>query len=258
MQSSYNLMKFLGELVAGADHEISNLLMMVEGSAHILLSDKPSVEARSLAIGAISEKTKRIKEVMEELRTLLNDGSQDPWKDNYVKELTAQAISLCKTRFKNHKIFFSINIKEDSAIESRQTQMVQALLAVLTSAHDSIIQQKDRWIQVQVYDFDEEIVMEVSDSGHKFSPQDLEEGFSPFYTGAQGRLGVSLALAKHIVEGHGGQVNLFNKNDTTPTIRLSLPRSRPVQPAALAQPIIRQEYEIFEENVVVLQAKRAA
>jgi signal transduction histidine kinase len=257
IQCSYNLMKFFGELVAGADHEINNLLLMVQGSAHILLSENPSIEARSMAIDAITEKTQRIKDIMEELRGLLNDGSSDPLKDNYVKDLTDKAIALCKTRFKNHRIFFSVNIAESSAIECKQTQIVQALLAILNSAHDSLIQGKEKWIQVQVFDLDEEVVLEVTDSGKAFSPEDEQRAFDLSYTSSSGRLGVSLALAQNIINSHGGKIEVFNK-ELIPTVRVILPRVQPASPAAGVVKVLHQEVEIYEENVTVLQHKRAA
>lgn len=256
MQCSYNLLKFVGELVAGADHEINNLLMMVQGSAHILLSADPSIEARNMAIDAITEKTLRIKEVMEELRSVLKDGNSDPIKDNYIKELTEKAIGLCRTRFKNHRIFFSLNINEYSAVECKETQLVQALLAALTSAHDSIVPQKDKWIKVDLFDLDEEVVLDIQDSGSKFSPEDLEQAFSPFYSSTCGRLGVSLALAKNIIESHGGKIEVFNKTDK-PTIRISLPRSQAASPASNVR-MIQQTYEINEENEQVIPLKRVA
>lgn len=257
MASIYNLLKFSGELLAGADHEISNLLMMVEGSAHILLSPNPTVAARQMAINAISEKTSRIKEVIGELRELLSDGSQDPWRDNSVKELTTKAMSLVKTRLKNHRVFFSLNIDQSCTVESQSTQMVQALLSVLTSAHDSIQNSKEKWIKVEVYNFEEEIIMEIQDSGLSFNPQDLTSGFDPFYTHSSGRMGVALALTKTIIESHGGAVSIFNNKSNHPTIRLSLPRSRENQPA-LPEKKVEEQYEIYEENVVALNIKKAA
>ena len=255
--SIYNLLKFSGELLAGADHEINNLLMLIQGSAHILLSPNPTPAARQMAIEAISEKTNRIKEVISELRLLLSNDSNDPWKDHSVKNLTTKAMSLVKTRFKNHKIFFSLNIDETSSIECHATQMVQALLSVLTSAHDSITPAKEKWVKVEVFNFDEEIVMEVQDSGSEFNDQDLISGCEPFYTHKSGRMGVALALAKTIVESHGGQLSLFNNKQNHPVVRLSLPRSRPIDSEATGE-LINQTYEIFEELVVPLVAQKAA
>jgi signal transduction histidine kinase len=254
--SIYNLLKFSGELLAGADHEINNLLMLVQGSAHILLSSNPTPEARQMAMQAITEKTNRIKEVITELRSLLTDGSSDPWKDNSVKELTQKAMGLIKTRFKNHKIFFSLNINEASSIECHQSQMVQALLSVLTSAHDSITPAKEKWVKVEVFSFDEEIIMEIQDSGAQFSEQDLIAGFDPFYTHQSGRMGVALALTKTIVESHGGVVSIFN-NDNKPVVRLSLPRSRTLN-ATSGGLLINEEYEIYKDTVVALAPKQAA
>lgn len=255
--SVYNLLKFSGELLAGADHEINNLLMLVQGSAHILLSPNPTPEARQMAIQAITDKTNRIKEVISELRIMLSDGSKDTLKDNSVKALTSKAMSLVKTRFKNHKIFFSLNIDESSSIECHSTQMIQALLSVLSSAHDSITPAKEKWVKVEVFNFDEEIIIDIQDSGQGFSQEDLVSGFDPFYTHQSGRMGVALALAKTIVESHEGEISIFNNNQNHPVVRLSLPRSRPVTVNEQGL-LINEQYEVFEDEVVDLVAKKAA
>ena len=245
-------LKMVGEMVAGADHEIGNLLMMLEGSAHILLSKDPSPEAKSLALEAISEKTQRIQEVMAELRGVLNSGDKDFLQDNYVKDLITKAISLCRTRFKNHKIFFSINISEDSAIQCKETQLVQAILAVLTSCHDSIVNQKEKWIKVSVCDLEDELIIDVEDSGQELSEA---ESLELFQNPHNNRGGIALMWAKEILEAHKGKISIFN-NENHPVTRIVVPR---LQSPAVAQNLkIVQSYEIYEENVVSLPLRKAA
>lgn len=246
-------LKLIGEMVAGADHEINNLLMMVEGSAHILLSKDPSPEAKELALEAISEKTHRIKQVMDELRGLMNSGEKDSLKDNYVKDLITKAISLCRTRFKNHKIFFSVNINEYSAIQCKETQIVQAILAVLTSSHDSIVNKKEKWIKVSVCDLDEELIIDIEDSGSELSSAETVELFNNPHND---RGGIALMWAKEIMETHKGKISLFNNESNHPVTRLVLPRLQSA-PETLSLKI-QEEYEIFDENVVSFPIKKAA
>lgn len=254
---SYRILKFLGELVAGADHEINNLLLMIEGSAHILLDTDPSPEKRTLAIDAISNKTKRIQEVMAELRSILKDGTDEKFKSLTVKELTSKAISLCRTRFKNHRIFFSINISEDLQIEGRETQLIQALLAILTSSHEAIVQKKERWVKIDVLELDKELAIKVEDSGDELTLTETQELFKPFFTSHDGRQGVGLALAKHIIEGHRGVIEIKNI-DQKPCVLITLPRYQPEASSGVASARVMEKYEIYEENVIYLHKKKAA
>lgn len=213
-----SLIKFAGDLIAGADHEINNLVMMIEGSAHILLSENPSPEAKNMALEAISEKTHKVKEVMDDLRKVMSTGEKDDLKDNYVKDLTSKAISLCKTRFKNHRIFFSVNIDEFSAIQCKETKLVQAILAVLTHSHENIIKQKEKWVKVKVFDFDEELMIDIEDSGGNYL-----EGYLDLVTNENNEeFNIGLSWAKEIVEEHKGNIKMINGEH--PVTRITLPR----------------------------------
>lgn len=246
-------LKMIGEMVAGADHEINNLLMMMEGSAHILLSKDPSPEAKALALEAITDKTQKIQQVMEELRGVLNTGEKDYLKDHYVKDLITKAISLCRTRFKNHRIFFAININEESAIQCKETQLVQAILAVLTSCHDSIVSQKEKWVKVSVCDLEDELIIDVEDSGQELTEEEKHELFS---NPNNHRGGIALMWAKEIVEAHKGVITLFNNEAHHPVTRIVVPRIQ--SPAASNSLKLSQSYEIYEENVIALPIKKVA
>lgn len=240
----------MSELVAGADHEINNLLMMIEGSAHILLSKDPSPEAKAMALEAISSKTESIKQVMEDLRSVLSSGENDTLKDNYVKDLVTRAIQLCRTRFKNHRIFFSININEYSAIECKETQVIQALLSILTICHDAILKNKEKWIKVSVCDLEAELIIDIQDSGNALS----ETECSNLCQENSNRSGVALNWAKDIVQNHKGKILFFN-NDNHPVTRLAFPR---LQNKDGECDKISQTCEIYEENVTYGPLKKSA
>jgi signal transduction histidine kinase len=56
------------------------------------------------------------------------------------------------------------------------------------------------------------LVFRVSDTGIGIDPEDLTHVFESFYQGKdpsqRGRLGLGLSIAKEIVEGHGGQIEV--------------------------------------------------
>jgi signal transduction histidine kinase len=260
LEYNYKIMQFMGELVAGADHEINNLLMMIEGSSKIIVDDSLTVEHKQLAIDALATKTKRIKEIMFDLRSVLKDGSSDKIRTYNIRDLINKSISLCKTRFKNHRIFFQLNISEDLRIEGKETQLLQSLLSVLTSSHDAIVHHQDRWIKVSVIEQDEAISIIVKDSGNPLNEHDKENMYNPLYETDDGRTGVGLSMAKGIIEAHKGVLSIGNSVEGTPQVWISLPKLQPhTATVSLKENRIIEEVEIYDQKINrINQQKKAA
>jgi signal transduction histidine kinase len=74
-------------------------------------------------------------------------------------------------------------------------------------------------------------VIEVADRGFGIAPSDLPRVFSPFFradrsrTRATGGVGLGLALAKRVIEAHGGAIELESELDVGTTVRFRLPAS---------------------------------
>ena len=75
----------------------------------------------------------------------------------------------------------------------------------------------------------EGVVFHVADSGPGFSPDDLAHGFEQFYRGeaarrrALGGAGLGLAIARGIVEAHGGRIWAENRAEGGARVSFLLP-----------------------------------
>jgi signal transduction histidine kinase len=73
------------------------------------------------------------------------------------------------------------------------------------------------------------LVVEVQDRGIGIAPEDLPKLFTPFFrtdrsrTRASGGVGLGLAMAKRIVEAHGGTVSAESRASAGTTLRFTLP-----------------------------------
>jgi signal transduction histidine kinase len=93
-----------------------------------------------------------------------------------------------------------------------------------------------RWLGIKVAALREGqqecVAITVSDKGMGIDPKDIPHIFTPFYRGstvikAQIRgTGLGLSLVKHIVEGHGGRIDLVSKPGQGSTFTLLLPAHR--------------------------------
>jgi signal transduction histidine kinase len=69
------------------------------------------------------------------------------------------------------------------------------------------------------------IIVEIEDTGHGISAEELPRIFNPFYTTKKTGTGLGLAIAHRIVENHGGTLSVKGTSGSGTTFRIVLPRS---------------------------------
>jgi signal transduction histidine kinase len=78
---------------------------------------------------------------------------------------------------------------------------------------------------------DAHVEIAVADRGVGMSDVEVARMFEPFFTTKRRGSGIGLAVSKNIVDGLGGRIDVESASGAGTTIRLTLPRSRPVAPA---------------------------
>ena len=68
------------------------------------------------------------------------------------------------------------------------------------------------------------LLIEVADRGEGIEPGDEARVFEPFYTRRTQGTGLGLALARRIVEGHGGQIVAAGRPGGGTSFRIEIPR----------------------------------
>jgi signal transduction histidine kinase len=80
-----------------------------------------------------------------------------------------------------------------------------------------------RTISVHAFIRDEQVVFEVSDSGHGIPQNLLREIFIPFFSTRQEGSGIGLSLSKQIVSSHRGNIAVRSTPGEGATFTVSLP-----------------------------------
>lgn len=102
---------------------------------------------------------------------------------------------------------------------------------VLTNIFDNAIKfspMKSR-LTATISRTDDQTILEITDEGPGIMPHDLPRLFERFYKGDRSRTrtgggtGLGLAIAKHLVEAHGGTITARNNDVTGATFRIELP-----------------------------------
>jgi signal transduction histidine kinase len=79
-------------------------------------------------------------------------------------------------------------------------------------------------INLQWQEFRTEVLIKVSDRGPGFSPEDIKNAFTPYYSKRPGGTGLGLAIAKKIILDHHGSIWLENLPEGGAQVSVILPR----------------------------------
>ena len=113
-----------------------------------------------------------------------------------------------------------LNVKGD------RVQLEQVILNLVVNAIDALANadRDNRRIKVRTDLLDDGTAeLSVSDNGPGIRPDALKQIFEPFFTTKQSGMGMGLAIARTIIEAHGGQLSAENRASGGAIFRLSLP-----------------------------------
>lgn len=205
-------MASLGEMAGGIAHEINNPLAIIQGRADLIKRSlgtaNPDISKLREWMEQIEKTAKRISQIVNSMRALSRDGTQDPMETIEVQKILEDVFNICQEKFQAHGI--EIRIKNPGAprLVCRPVQISQALLNLLTNAYDAIQNLPTKWIEVDILEIHSKLIIRITDSGDGISKSMAEKIMRPFFTTKEpGKgTGLGLSIARNIVESHGGKL----------------------------------------------------
>jgi C4-dicarboxylate-specific signal transduction histidine kinase len=221
----------LSHMAGGLAHEINNPLAIIQGRANELkrlaVGDEPlAVRARAVCENIIQTSDRAIK-ILRGLRGFGREASKDPMEFASIYEITNQCLELQQARFDTGNIEVRLALEPDiPLLLCRETQIGQILTNVLNNAFDATVQSDsvERWISLTAERAEDNICIDVTDSGPGIEDHFKAHLMEPFFTTKELGLGmgVGLSLSRAIAQDHGGTLAL--RKDTEHTcFRLVLP-----------------------------------
>lgn len=227
-------LSFVGELAAGLAHEIKNPLAGIQGAVDILIRRRDANDPEREALEGIRHEVERIDGTV---RALLDRARPRALSSAQVSltELTTKAVSVARSQAigalargrRVHVIFDPPT--EDMVLDVDAPQIEDAILNLILNAIEAIEDEGTITVRIkreETEDGGDGAVIEVSDSGHGISEENLSRIFNPFFTTTKGGTGLGLPAVRRIARAHGGGVEATSTVGEGSTFQIHLPVNR--------------------------------
>jgi two-component system sensor histidine kinase BaeS len=211
-------------LLADVSHELRSPLSVVQGSLEALVDGvHPADEAH---LSAILDETKVLSRLVEDLRTL-------SLAESGALALHREAIDVGVLVRETADSFASQAEPAGVSLEARVPNGLPQVKADPVRAREilaNLIANAIRYtprggrVSVEARAQDATIAIEVHDTGAGIAPDRVDRIFDRFYKSAESRgAGLGLAIAKQLVEAHGGAISAASVLGEGTTVRFTLP-----------------------------------
>ena len=213
----------LGQLVAGAAHEINNPLTAILGYSEMLAGDAAAgSEARGMA-QKIVQQALRTKSLVG---NLLNFAKQVPAEARAldVNAVVHKALQFRRLDAVAHNIRLDLELADGlPPVVADENQLLQVFLHIIHNALDAMQSSGGGVLLVRSARQDSQVLLEFSDSGPGI--KEPARIFDPFYTTkAVGKgAGLGLSACYGIISEHRGRITCLNRPEGGATFQILLP-----------------------------------
>ena len=226
----------LGELAAGAAHEINNPLTAILGYADLLLAENPAASRPHTLGQKINEQARRTTALVT---NLLSFARQVPAEKQLLDLNTVLESAVRLRKIDAHSRSIRIELEGRNsvlpAVRGDPNQLLQVFHHLLGNAVDAM-EETGGVLLIRSLAEKGSVVIEFSDTGPGM--KEPERVFDPFYTtkpvGKAAGLGLSICYG--IMQEHGGAIAGFNRPEGGCTFRLELPAALSSLPRASLTP----------------------
>jgi two-component system, LuxR family, sensor kinase FixL len=221
----------VGELTGSIVHEIAQPLTAILANAEAagleLRSRSPSLDEVRTMLNDIRLDDQRAAEILKRMRSWLR--KREPVMSTFrVDELVADVFALVRAEARQRRVTLEAASGPTVEIHGDRVQLQQVLLNLILNGMDAMADapEEQRRLVVSFYrDSGERVSVSVRDRGHGIPADRLLHVFESFYTTKAQGMGLGLAIARSIVELHGGEIWAENNPAGGATLRFTLPNA---------------------------------
>jgi len=201
----------LGQLVAGAAHEINNPLTAILGYSELLASE-PGLRGEQASMAQkIGQQARRTRDLVEDLLSFAQQSPSEKFPVD-VAALLQRALQMQEVQMRGKNIRVEATFDPSlPRVHGNNNQLLQTFLHIIENAVDALDEINGGVLVVTAQRERNEIVVQFSDSGPGL--KDPQRVFDPFYTTKPVGKGTGLGLSATygVVQDHHGQITCHNR-----------------------------------------------
>ncbi len=262
-------MEAIGTLAGGIAHDFNNVLAAIMGYVELAMFDAPPGSKVQGELEQVLKATHRASELVRQILTFSRKTGQERQSLD-PKPLVTEVLKLIRATLPT-TIEIRQHLETDGAqLEANATQLHQVIMNLCTNAAHAM-EESGGILEVRLDRRDlagvqaglsgvstgRYMEIEISDTGHGIAPSLKHRIFDPYFTTkAQGKgTGMGLAVARGIVQSHGGAIDVESEPGKGTRFRVLLPISAagPTASGVERQPLPRgRESILFVDDEPVL------
>jgi two-component system NtrC family sensor kinase len=217
----------IGQLGAGVAHEINNPLVAILGNVQLLLARSPAEEKTRQMLEKIEASAKRCREITQNLLRFSEPEEVADHLPLQVAKILHDAYDLTAQQLEVLGIETTWQVEENLWVLGDWRQLVRVFWNLLVNARTAM-QKKGGRLTLAARKKDQQVVVEITDTGEGIAPDILPRIFEPFFTTKQvwSNTGLGLSVAYRVVADHGGSIEVESQPGAGSTFRVILPQYR--------------------------------
>lgn len=231
-------MTTVGEMAAGAAHEMNNPLAVISGRSQLLANQLTDPKFKAMA-HLIHEQSHRLSAIITELMDFAKPEAPNP-KQTDVAELLDRALHEAKELDDPADRKIEVTMGDVPLVLVDSSQVTAAITEVIDNAiHATDAKAGQISVHAGFDPYSSRVVVTISDNGCGMDEQTAKRAFDPFFSNkpAGRRRGLGLAKALRWIEASGGSIRLESRQGqgTRSIILLPADRATESKPAAPAR-----------------------
>ncbi len=215
----------IGLLAAGVAHEVNTPLTGVSSYTQMLLGMIPETDPKHALLRKVQKQTDRASNIVGNLLNFSRTGNAAEFVEINVNKLLDDTLQLLEPQLRKTQIEIVKNYADVSPkIYGNAGKLQQVFTNLIINARDAMFGGGTITLTTD-FENEDEIIIEVSDTGSGIEPENINKIYDPFFTtkGVGSGTGLGLAVSYGIVQEHAGAIAATSEVGEGTTFRLIFP-----------------------------------